>query len=551
MSFASPAKALDKAPIFDFATDNDINLVATPTHLPRDKTSARSIPADPRLSPLSSPLAHTASYFPGIVPSSLFLTMAATLPASLKAADLTRFAHRASQLEKFKPVVAYWCEYWIVNQILAQSLHQADGEALEYTTTLMDKLETTKREHAGNAAITDDGTGKAACIKFAQETFDRAERAIDANKVTRQTADTFQAAATFFELQNIWGSPDRETQAKIKYAKWNAARIFKAIREGKDPNETNPRRGEEEEEAKPEDGGLPSLDPNDPEVRMLMGSGGAASTSASPVGGVVGGDMGRAPSQPFMPPMPRPVTIEHAPGHGYQRPNSAGVSPLEPQVSAPTSPLPSALPSAPDQVSPLAPPELPEPTTPGSYFPSMPAGAHPPKMAPPEPPAAAARSPPMDFYRTTPSQPSPPPLHFVDTAPSHPIAHNQQPPSSSFSPVPTAPTPVQYSASSAHHQHAPRLSPPPVNYQQNSYPPPQPAQPTYRSNPQPQQQPPQQHQQYYQHQPHQPQPDRYTTDDVKMAEAQKHARWAISALNFEDVGTAVRELKTALGQLLE
>jgi len=38
-------------------------------------------------------------------------------------------------------------------------------------------------------------------------------------------------------------------------------------------------------------------------------------------------------------------------------------------------------------------------------------------------------------------------------------------------------------------------------------------------------------------------------DDAAMAEAQKHARWAISALNFEDVATAVKELRIALGAL--
>jgi hypothetical protein len=32
-------------------------------------------------------------------------------------------------------------EYWIVNHILAKGLHNTDGECLQYTTTLMDKLE--------------------------------------------------------------------------------------------------------------------------------------------------------------------------------------------------------------------------------------------------------------------------------------------------------------------------------------------------------------------------------------------------------------------------
>jgi vacuolar protein sorting-associated protein VTA1 len=77
----------------------------------------------------------------------------------------------------------------------------------------------------------------------------------------RQTADTFQAASTFFELVNIWSPPDAETQAKIKYAKWNAVRIVKALKEGKDPNESNPKPEPTPEET------LPALDPNDPEVQ--------------------------------------------------------------------------------------------------------------------------------------------------------------------------------------------------------------------------------------------------------------------------------------------
>jgi vacuolar protein sorting-associated protein VTA1 len=36
------------------------------------------------------------------------------------------------------------------------------------------------------------------------------------------------------------------------------------------------------------------------------------------------------------------------------------------------------------------------------------------------------------------------------------------------------------------------------------------------------------------------------TDEEAIMAAQKHARWAISALNFEDVKTAVKELRSAL-----
>ncbi len=43
--------------------------------------------------------------------------MAAAIPAPLKSADVARFAHRAGQLEKAKPVVAYYCELYIFMQL--------------------------------------------------------------------------------------------------------------------------------------------------------------------------------------------------------------------------------------------------------------------------------------------------------------------------------------------------------------------------------------------------------------------------------------------------
>jgi vacuolar protein sorting-associated protein VTA1 len=38
-------------------------------------------------------------------------------------------------------------------------------------------------------------------------------------------------------------------------------------------------------------------------------------------------------------------------------------------------------------------------------------------------------------------------------------------------------------------------------------------------------------------------------DDQAIALAQKHARWAVSALAFDDVDTAIKELRKSLKQL--
>jgi hypothetical protein len=37
--------------------------------------------------------------------------MADSVPTKLKAAQITPFAKRAAQLERFKPIVTYWCKF--------------------------------------------------------------------------------------------------------------------------------------------------------------------------------------------------------------------------------------------------------------------------------------------------------------------------------------------------------------------------------------------------------------------------------------------------------
>jgi vacuolar protein sorting-associated protein VTA1 len=72
----------------------------------------------------------------------------------------------------------------------------------------------------------------------------------------------------------------------------------------------------------------------------------------------------------------------------------------------------------------------------------------------------------------------------------------------------------------------------------------------YASPPQQPQQPPQQNPYA---QPSAPPPASsqgpFRDDERSIAEAQKHAKWAISALNFDDAATAVKELRIALQAL--
>ncbi|KAI3531039.1 hypothetical protein CABS03_09850 [Colletotrichum abscissum] len=397
--------------------------------------------------------------------------MAEPIPDSLRQADITRFINRANQLRQHKPVVTYWCEYWVVNQILAKGLHNVDDESLSYTTNLMDRLEQlpcqTKTENAQEEAITDDTVGQAYVEQFAQDTLDRAEKVMRANRVTRQTADTFDAAATFLLLGNIWGPVDEETLKKVKYAKWNAARILKALKEGKDPNESNPK----QEEPAAEDV-LPALDPNDPDVQGL--------TSPKPA------SVEDDPETEFYKKAPAPA--ESAPTTEPSEPEPAQSSVLD---------LPS-VPSAND----LNPPA---PQTQG-YF-------DPPEQFPPSPLSQSGVND-SSVKANEPSAPSP--YAASSTGPSFSPANTASPwqppqiPPSSVTKSPPPPAPQQF-------------KPPPMV--------PQPRAPVAAGS----------HNSWA--------PSSAPSDDMDLPKAQKHAKWAISALNFEDVPTAVKELRNALAAL--
>ncbi|KAI1445961.1 DUF605-domain-containing protein [Annulohypoxylon stygium] len=406
--------------------------------------------------------------------------MAANIPAKLKQAGITPFILRATQLEAAKPVISYWCFYWAVNQILGKGLHSADEDCHQFTTNLMEKLEHIKEGQVGNDAIHDDVAGQAYVEQFAQETFDRALRPLKANRVTQQTASTFEAAATFFQLVNIWGQADAETQEKIKYAKWNAARILKAIKEGKDPNESNPKQEEEKQEE--------ALDPNDPEVQMIRAA------------------------------QPRPASVEEVPDEG-------GIPTLPPTqtyqtfpapVSEPTSP-PESSALAPEQVSPIVPTAPPTQEL-GGYFPSE-------SSAPSAldlPSTTSMRPPGSNNYDLTGSP-------LIPSPSSHdPALPPSAPPQDFYRDRAPAPPVVPH-----HHQHIPPPAPAPSH---NYY-----SQPPQPVIPQPAPVPVVPAPQYG--------GGASTVDDMAMSQAQKHAKWAISALNFEDVPTAVRELQAALASL--
>lgn len=428
--------------------------------------------------------------------------------------------------------------------------------------------------------------GKAYIEQFGLETFERADNAVKADKATRQTADTYQAAATFLDLLQIFGALDPEIAAKVKYAKYHALRIAKALKAGEDPNLSNPRQETPTEEQ------LPALDPNDAEVRALEG---VSTRPRQPSVVEIPDEADRLqktlsqksvldeslhPSRDTsIPPDQRkterqPSVVEVPDEADRLQHNLAKQSSLDEslhpsrQPSLPQTPNNGVSPIAaqdaaafytnqqdPVDVSPLDSPER-KPSVGGNYFPMVPSDAAASDL--PSAPTAAAGGPDL------PSAPT----DIAGRAPSHP-------------PAPPSIDTISARASLASLNKAGHASPPPPAHRHGNFlPPAAPGQqPQIPSNFQPQQPPPQlpvnppQLRQHHGpvppipqgrqvvspspiHPPIHPpvaaqssQSDEVVVDEDAIMKAQKHARWAISALNFEDVPTAIRELRGALASL--
>lgn len=300
----------------------------------------------------------------------------------------------------------------------------------------------------------------------------------------RQTADTFQAAATFLELCSIWGDLDPEIAGRIKFAKYHAVRIVKAIKAGEDPNATNPAPKEEEEEEAPV---------ADPEVQAFDESVAAQASK------------------------PRQASVEEIPDEadhlGRQMAHQSSLDEsLHPSRTSSIPPPPAAsereIPSVPRNA-------------PGSPAQTMDVYSHSGDLELPSTPSAVGGSSGIPNLPDTPGSPT---------------AHASQPhnafqsfPPPAASPSVAAPDPASFydpSSASAH------IPPPAASPSSRAR---APVVPTPAPAPAPA--------------PADPSQPSHSVDDNSISLAQKHARWAVSALTFDDVDTAVKELKNSLRYL--
>ncbi|TPX62867.1 hypothetical protein PhCBS80983_g00129 [Powellomyces hirtus] len=200
---------------------------------------------------------------------------------------VTPYLQRSQELQGKEPIVAYYCKYYAVKLAVEKGMQSKEGKA--YLFSIMDEIELDKKNLAGNEVISNDVVGYAHIENFALRIFhnadseDRQGRASKYGRGTeqteleldafdlcgvlmrpafplfyfwlhRKTAKTFLAASMFLELLKVFGEIDTEVKDKVRYSKFKAADIIKAIREGRTPTPGIP--GEERDDAV--DGGQPT-----------------------------------------------------------------------------------------------------------------------------------------------------------------------------------------------------------------------------------------------------------------------------------------------------
>lgn len=153
---------------------------------------------------------------------------------------------RAREVEATEPLVAYYCNFYSLKRAL-ELRDTNDSGAMQFVTGLLEKCEAAKVQIGP-----EDGTHRGKVEEFALSVFDRADTEDRDDRATKATALTFYAAMCFIEICSVFGPLTSDLEERLRYAKWKAAEITKALREGRRPVPGAPGEAEAYEKAREE-----------------------------------------------------------------------------------------------------------------------------------------------------------------------------------------------------------------------------------------------------------------------------------------------------------
>ena len=151
--------------------------------------------------------------------------MSKKIPALLK--PIQPYILRADELEAKAPHVAFYCRTYAVQEglPLISAGAKDKSEAEQYLMDLMDQLETAKRALNPNPE-----EGRATVELFALKMFKKADDEDRKGVQTATIAKLFYAASILMQCTKQFGDISEDIAEKMKYAKWRAAEISKAVK---------------------------------------------------------------------------------------------------------------------------------------------------------------------------------------------------------------------------------------------------------------------------------------------------------------------------------
>ena len=166
------------------------------------------------------------------------------------------YLQRAEEVKSQEPIIAYWCAYYAAQ--VGIGLKSKDSASRELLLSLLGALEKLKNEIGPNDAVSVDAAGAAYVENFALKVFASADNEDRAGRASKATAKKFLAAAHFLEVLKSFSQSEVSDSVleKVKYAKWKAADIARAIREGRKPAPGPPGSTESEDEVAAELGAI-------------------------------------------------------------------------------------------------------------------------------------------------------------------------------------------------------------------------------------------------------------------------------------------------------
>ncbi|BFZ61871.1 hypothetical protein YB2330_002949 [Saitoella coloradoensis] len=180
---------------------------------------------------------------------------AAPLPPAMK--TVTQFIKHSTELRIADPVVSYYCLEYAVQLSIPIVRATTDPEVRSYVFSLMDDVESFRAQLAENPIMSSKPTSRTHFLAFALRVFATADNEERSARASPKTATTFLAASRFLEVwRGCFLDTDEQAEAegedevervqtlavgrdcaeKIKYAKYQAARILRCIKTKTDPN---------------------------------------------------------------------------------------------------------------------------------------------------------------------------------------------------------------------------------------------------------------------------------------------------------------------------